>query len=131
MINYCSGDDTITTTFQRSPIMSSYLNAWVISDFASRSLDNGPQVTRHSIYARLEDVEKVKSALDHSFLFLKQLEDYCSYKYELSKMYSAAIPDFAAGAMENWVEELNLMMTVKLIQFWVIFRVSFFIESTI
>lgn len=103
MINYYSGDGTITTNFQRSPIMSSYLNAWVISDFASRSLDNGPQATRHSIFARLEDVEKVKSALDHSFLFLKQLEDYCSYEYELSKMYSAAIPDFAAGAMENWV----------------------------
>lgn len=100
---YCSGDNTITTSFQQSPIMSSYLNAWVISDFASRSLDNGPQETAHSVFARLDDVNKVQSALEHSFTFLKELEDYCSYKYELSKMYSAAIPDFAAGAMENWV----------------------------
>lgn len=102
LINY-SGDNTITTSFQQSPIMSSYLNAWVISDFASRSLDNGPEATRHSVFARLDDVNKVQSALDHSFVFLKALEDYCSYKYELSKMYSAAIPDFSAGAMENWV----------------------------
>lgn len=100
---YCSADGTITTNFEKSPIMSSYLNAWVVSDFASRSLDNGPKATRHSVFSRLEDVNKVQSALDHSYLFLKQLEDYCDYKYELSKMYSAAIPDFAAGAMENWV----------------------------
>lgn len=103
MINY-STDGTITTNFQKSPIMSSYLNAWVISDFASRSLDNGPDATKHSVFARLEDVNKVQEALEHSYVFLKQLEDFCSYKYELSKMYSAAIPDFAAGAMENWVK---------------------------
>lgn len=102
LINY-SGDNTITTSFQKSPIMSSYLNAWVISDFASRSLDNGPEATAHSVFARLDDVSKVQSALDHSYVFLKELEDYCDYKYELSKMYSAAIPDFSAGAMENWV----------------------------
>lgn len=93
VINY-SADETITTSFKKSPIMSSYLNAWVISDFASRSLDNGPQATRHSVFARLEDIDKVQTALENSYLFLKKLEDYCNYKYELPKMYSAAIPDF-------------------------------------
>lgn len=34
--------------------------------------------------------------------FLKALENFALYDYELNKMYSAAIPDFAAGAMENW-----------------------------
>jgi aminopeptidase N len=82
--------------------MSSYLNAWVISDFASRSLDNGPQATRHSVFARLEDIDRVTESLQDSYKYLKMLEDYCGYKYELPKMYSAAIPDFSAGAMENW-----------------------------
>jgi hypothetical protein len=36
-------------------------------------------------------------ALDNSAKFLKELERYAKYDYELPKMYSAAIPDFAAG----------------------------------
>jgi aminopeptidase N len=82
--------------------MSSYLNAFVVSDFAYRSLYNGPSTTEHRVYAREKDVENVIASLENSYLFLKQLEDYCNYTYELNKMYSAAIPDFSAGAMENW-----------------------------
>jgi aminopeptidase N len=81
--------------------MSSYLMAFVVSDFAYRSLYNGPATTEHRVYAREEDVENVKASLENSDKFLRQLEAYCDYPYELNKMYSAAIPDFAAGAMEN------------------------------
>lgn len=34
--------------------------------------------------------------------FLKALEAYTSYDYELPHMFSAAIPDFGSSAMENW-----------------------------
>ncbi|KAG5680753.1 hypothetical protein PVAND_010240 [Polypedilum vanderplanki] len=95
-------DGTSITSFGKSPIMSSYLNAWVISDFAYRSLYNGPHTTEHRVYAREKDVENVKASLENSDKFLRKLEEYCNYTYELNKMYSAAIPDFAAGAMENW-----------------------------
>ena len=104
MIDY-SEDGTITTQFEKSPIMSTYLNAWVISDFASRSLDNGPGATRHTVYARLEDIDKVQESLENSYLLLRQLELFNDYVYELPKVSSAAIPDFAAGAMENWVNQ--------------------------
>lgn len=74
--------------------MSSYLLAFVVSDFAYRSLYNGPSKTEHRVYAREEDVENVALSLQNSDLFLKTLEKYCNYVYELPKMYSAAIPDF-------------------------------------
>jgi aminopeptidase N len=55
------------------------------------------------VYARSDDVGKTLYALDNSAKFLKELERYAKYEYELPKVYSAAIPDFSAGAMENWV----------------------------
>ncbi|KAL7036535.1 hypothetical protein ACKWTF_008841 [Chironomus riparius] len=95
-------DGTTTTSFDETPIMSSYLLAFVVSDFAYRSMYNGPDKTEHRVYAREEDVENVKMSLVNSDIFLRKLEEYCNYVYEIPKMYSAAIPDFAAGAMENW-----------------------------
>lgn len=56
------------------------------------------------VYARSEDVSRTEFALKNSELFLNQLEEYANYHYELPKMYSAAIPDFIAGAMEHWVD---------------------------
>ena len=77
--------------------MSSYLLAFVVSDFAYRSMYNGPDKTEHRVYAREEDVENVKMSLVNSDIFLRKLEEYCNYVYEIPKMYSAAIPDFSAG----------------------------------
>lgn len=34
--------------------------------------------------------------------FLKTLQDYVKFEYELNTMFSAAVPDFQSWAMENW-----------------------------
>lgn len=49
------------------------------------------------IYARQEHVARTAFALEHSDKFLQGLEDFAMYKYELPKMYSAALPDFGPG----------------------------------
>ncbi len=41
-------------------------------------------------------------ALENAKKFLNYLESYFSYPYPLEKLDLLAIPDFAAGAMENW-----------------------------
>lgn len=56
----------------------------------------------YRIYARSDGYLRTTFALDSSVQFLKALEVYAFYGYELPKMYFAAIPDFGAGAMENW-----------------------------
>ncbi|CAO1388277.1 unnamed protein product [Diamesa serratosioi] len=96
-------DATITTKFEKTPVMSTYLLAFVVSDFefisnAATKMDNE---TLHRIYVRSDAIEHTKYALENSEKFLKALENYVSFDYELSKVDSAAIP-FKGGAMENW-----------------------------
>lgn len=45
-------------------------------------------------YARKDFVDGSRMALDNSVKFIKELEQYVNYKYELDFMHSAAIPDF-------------------------------------
>lgn len=84
--------------------MSSYLLAFLISDFDVNT--NEATITQgdtiHRIYARSQDVSRTAFALDNSYRLLKALEEYAKYDYELTKVDSGAIPDFGAGAMENW-----------------------------
>lgn len=56
----------------------------------------------HRTYARNDSFSRTKMALENSHKYLNQLEDYTGTTYELEKMYHGAIPDFSAGAMENW-----------------------------
>lgn len=49
------------------------------------------------IYAREEALARTALALDGAVAFLKELESYVNYEYELPRVYHAAIPDFAYG----------------------------------
>lgn len=79
--------------------MPTYLLAFVVSDFKyTTNIDRiATGETIHRVYAREDAYEKTEYALENSFKFLNKLEEFAMYTYELKKMYSAAIPDFAAG----------------------------------
>ena len=49
------------------------------------------------MYSRQEDVQKTRYAMMKTAEFLEELEAYAKYTYELTKVDSAAIPDFGAG----------------------------------
>ena len=89
----------VTTSFPDSPRMSSYLLAFVVSDFTyiSNQATLPADGRLHRIYARTEDVARAQYALDNDVKMLNALVNYVSYNYELTKMFSAAIPDFGAG----------------------------------
>lgn len=78
--------------------MSSYLVAFIVSDFAYLSNEN----ENFKVWSRPNAIEFAKNALDIGQKALSFLEKYTGINYPIPKMDLAAIPDFAAGAMENW-----------------------------
>lgn len=83
--------------------MSSYLLAFVVSDFAHVSNEDTvlPGETIHRVWVRPDSIKKAPYALENSAKVLKALENYVGFDYELPKVDSAAIPN-KGGAMENW-----------------------------
>uniref|UniRef100_A0A7M4EAC9 Aminopeptidase n=1 Tax=Crocodylus porosus TaxID=8502 RepID=A0A7M4EAC9_CROPO len=77
--------------FDVSVKMSTYLVAFMVSDFKSIS-----------IYAVPDKINQADYALDAAVKLLDFYEDYFSIPYPLPKQDLAAIPDFQSGAMENW-----------------------------
>lgn len=91
--------DYIIDTYARTPRMSTYILAFTISEFNERS--NGD----FGVSARPEFYLQTEYAFNVGMKILAKLDDYLGVKYYgmgVDKMHMAAIPDFAAGAMENW-----------------------------
>ncbi|NXC46791.1 ERAP1 aminopeptidase, partial [Penelope pileata] len=87
--------------FDTSVKMSTYLVAFIISDFKSISKTTTRGV-KISIYTAPEKINQADYALDAAVKLLEFYEDYFSIPYPLPKQDLAAIPDFQSGAMENW-----------------------------
>ena len=92
--SYFSGDGTVTTEFERTPVMSSYLLAFVVSEFAviTNEETRGTRETLHRIWTKPDSISKANYALENSVKALRTLEEYCGFDYVLPKVDSAAIP---------------------------------------
>jgi aminopeptidase N len=81
--------------------MSSYLVAFLVSDFTFRS--SYTDVRRaFRIWARDDLFEQTNYASETGPAVLDYYETYFGVTFPLPKQDMAAIPDFNAGAMENW-----------------------------
>ncbi|XP_034452064.1 endoplasmic reticulum aminopeptidase 1b [Hippoglossus hippoglossus] len=87
--------------FDTSVRMSTYLLAYIVSDFlsVSRTTQHGVKI---SVYAVAEKIDQTAFALDAAVKLLDFYDDYFDIPYPLPKQDLAAIPDFQSGAMENW-----------------------------
>ena len=96
-------DGTVITVFEPTPMMSTYLLAFVISDLKSITNEDekAAEDTLHRIWVRPDSLTKAPIALTNSVDVLKALGQYTGFKYELPKVDSAGIPN-KGGAMENW-----------------------------
>uniref|UniRef100_A0A9J8CNR0 Aminopeptidase n=1 Tax=Cyprinus carpio carpio TaxID=630221 RepID=A0A9J8CNR0_CYPCA len=92
-------DGLFEDQFDMSVKMSTYLVAYIVSDFLSIS-----KTTLHgiSVYAVPEKIDQAEFALDAAVKLLDFYDDYFDIPYPLPKQDLAAIPDFQSGAMENW-----------------------------
>ncbi|KAL0968051.1 hypothetical protein UPYG_G00261660 [Umbra pygmaea] len=94
--------NVLRTSFEETKRMSSYLLAFIVSDFDYVNSTTDNVLIR--IYARKSAIEAGQGAyaLNKTGQILKYLEKYYNVSYPLPKSDQIALPDFNAGAMENW-----------------------------
>ena len=87
--------------FKETPIMSTYLIAWVVGDldYIEEKNEDGVLVR---VYATRGHAHQGKFALNVASRTLAFFTRYFDQPYPLPKMDMVAVPDFGAGAMENW-----------------------------
>lgn len=100
------GNGLKEVTFEDSVAMSTYLSAFIVSDFAFvESNVNAKGVGddfKMRVFATPEQKEKMHFALDTGVKITEYYIDYFQVEYPLPKLDMAAIPDFVSGAMETW-----------------------------
>lgn len=82
--------------------MSTYLVAFVVSEFKCR--ENGDK--NFTVCSRPPAYDQTEYSLDVGQKTLAKFDELFDYPYnkQMKKMHMMAIPDFAAGAMENYGE---------------------------
>ncbi|KAB2072532.1 hypothetical protein E1A91_A07G022000v1 [Gossypium mustelinum] len=90
-----------TVSYQESPIMSTYLVAYVVGlfDYVEDHTSDGIKVR---VYCQVGKANQGEFALKVAVRTLELYKDYFAVPYPLPKLDMIAIPDFAAGAMENY-----------------------------
>ncbi|GJQ73767.1 hypothetical protein Trydic_g18708 [Trypoxylus dichotomus] len=112
--NYISlGNTNITTngtkdTFTDTPVMSTYMLAFIVSKFQAYSYQTEGLTERrqYDVWCREEALATTEYAFDIGPKLLNKLNEYTGINYYnmegVDKMDQVAIPDIAAEAMENW-----------------------------
>jgi len=88
-------------TFDKSPLMSTYLLAWAVGEF-----DYIVGKSRHGVAIRVFSppgrAHQGRFALDVAERALDFYDDFFQFHYPLPKLDMLCVTEFAAGAMENW-----------------------------
>ncbi|XP_068304973.1 aminopeptidase M1-like [Pyrus communis] len=88
-----------TVSYVETPIMSTYLVAVVVGLFDYVEDHDGVKVR---VYCQVGKADQGKFALHVAVKTLELYKDYFAVPYPLPKLDMVAIPDFSAGAMENY-----------------------------
>jgi len=86
--------------FELTPPMSTYLVAFIVSDFANVTDEDDNHLYR--IWAQEDSVTQAEYGLSVTPKIIQFMEKFTNIPFEFKKLDQAAIPDFSAGAMENW-----------------------------
>ena len=104
--NYSIDDGTrpeyMMDVFEETPVMSTYLVVVLVADFSTTEADTGFLETPFTIWHQPQLGYQTALAADVGPTVLQELERFYRVRFPLPKMDMAAIPDFDAGAMENW-----------------------------
>ncbi|NXI24632.1 AMPN Aminopeptidase, partial [Sterrhoptilus dennistouni] len=101
MIN---GEAWKVTEFETTPRMSTYLLAFIVSQFSNVNNTEDSNGTLIRIWGRPKAIDEGQGdyALNVTGPILEFFEDHYNTTYPLPKSDQVGLPDFNAGAMENW-----------------------------
>jgi aminopeptidase N len=97
--SHCSEDGWKKYEFEETETMSTYLIAFLVSDFSST--DSKP-IYNFTAWARPNAIEHAAYSQQVGPPLVDYFEKYTGIDYMFPKIDQVAVPDFAAGAMENW-----------------------------
>uniref|UniRef100_A0A8B9HSR5 Leucyl-cystinyl aminopeptidase n=2 Tax=Astyanax mexicanus TaxID=7994 RepID=A0A8B9HSR5_ASTMX len=86
--------------FEKSVNMSTYLVAFIVANFVSANANVSNTLV--SVYAVPDKKDQVHYALEAATKLLHFYNTFFEIEYPLRKLDLVGIPDFLAGAMENW-----------------------------
>uniref|UniRef100_A0A7M4EAF3 Aminopeptidase n=1 Tax=Crocodylus porosus TaxID=8502 RepID=A0A7M4EAF3_CROPO len=95
------GNNLVEDHFAETVKMSTYLVAFIVSDFQSISGTTSSGI-KVSVYVNPEKLNQAHYALEAAIKILEFYEQYFGIYYPLPKQDLVAVPDFQSGAMENW-----------------------------
>ncbi|CAH1853146.1 M1 family metallopeptidase [Convivina intestini] len=110
--------------FQKTVKMSTYLVAFVLGDLQSKQTQTKSGVEVGVFSTKAHPIADLDFALDIAKRSIEFYEDYYQTPYPLPHSWQVALPDFSAGAMENWgivtyreayllVDSANTALSVK------------------
>ncbi|KAF3070716.1 Aminopeptidase 2, mitochondrial [Daldinia childiae] len=99
-------DGLVVVSFERTPVMSTYLLAWAIGDFEyveahTERRYNGKQIPVR-VYTTRGLKEQGRFALEHAPKTIDLFSESFGIDYPLPKSDLLAVHEFTHGAMENW-----------------------------
>jgi len=96
-----SNEDLQLVKFGKTPIMSTYLVAFIVGefDYVEANTSDGVAVR---VYTPVGKKEQGQFALDIATKTLPFYSEYFGVSYPLPKLDLIAVPDLGFGAMENW-----------------------------
>jgi aminopeptidase 2 len=92
-------------SYETTPVMSTYLVAFAVGEYDYVEAFAKPKIgepIRCRVYTLKGQTRLGEFALDVGIRTLEFFTEYFGIPYALSKCDQLAVPDFAAGAMENW-----------------------------
>ncbi|KAJ3387394.1 hypothetical protein HDU92_001972 [Lobulomyces angularis] len=101
-------NDLIVSKYAKTPIMSTYLVAFAVGELDFIEATANPQKPADAkpitvrVYTNKGESEMGRFSLEVAARTLEYFSEYFDCAYPLSKMDMISVPDFSAGAMENW-----------------------------
>lgn len=89
-------------TFDTTPRMSSYLLAFALGDLHGKTTHTKNGTLVGSYATKAHKPSELDFSLDIAVRVIEFYEDYFGVKYPIPQCLHVALPDFSAGAMENW-----------------------------